>query len=136
MAEMRGNETVWSAASSATQFRLECPPDLIDGGNERLESVGSNHNHIGHSGRLVPGSFHANMNIFQSQAPSVGRFPDDLDLYTFMFDFFPSYRFRPQGTGHPLLIDEETGQGWTFEDTQHRVDLLAVGLREKLGISE
>lgn len=76
------------------------------------------------------------MTIFKSQAPSVGKFPDDLDLYTFMFHYFPAQRWRPQGTGHPLLIDEETGQKWTFEDTKYRVDLLAIGLREKLGISE
>ncbi|CAO1615029.1 unnamed protein product [Sympodiomycopsis kandeliae] len=74
--------------------------------------------------------------IFTSQAPPVDHFPDDLDLYTFMFEYFPSYRFRPQGTGLPLLIDEETGQSWTFEDTKYRIDLLAVGLREKLGIQD
>lgn len=35
-----------------------------------------------------------------------------------------------------MLIDEGTGQKWTFEQCKDRIDHLALGLHEKLGIGE
>ncbi|CAO1636440.1 unnamed protein product [Parajaminaea phylloscopi] len=74
------------------------------------------------------------MTIIQSEVKPLTSLPDDLDMYGFLFEHWPSYRYDPRGTGQPLLIDEGTGQRWTFEECQQRVDDLAVALRTKLGV--
>lgn len=74
--------------------------------------------------------------IFRSLAPKVDHFPDDLDLYSFIFDYFPVTRPDVRGTGIPLLIDEETGHSYTFEQVRERTDLLSVGLHRKTNVCE
>ncbi|PWN46142.1 acetyl-CoA synthetase-like protein [Ceraceosorus guamensis] len=76
------------------------------------------------------------MTIFKSSAPSVGRYPDDIDLYGFMFEHFPEDRPDPRGRSAALLIDDDTGAGLTFEQVKDKVDLLSVGLQQHLGIQD
>lgn len=74
--------------------------------------------------------------IFHPLAPSAGHFPDDVDMYSFMFGHFPKHRPDVRGTGLKLLIDEETGKGLTFEEIRERTDYLSVGLSQYTGVSE
>lgn len=51
-----------------------------------------------------------------------------------MFEYFPPNRPDIRGTGYPLVIDDDSGEKWSFEDMKERVDALAVGLREVCGV--
>ncbi|PWN94676.1 acetyl-CoA synthetase-like protein [Tilletiopsis washingtonensis] len=73
--------------------------------------------------------------VFRSAVPSHAPYPDDLDVYSFIFEHFPASRPDPRGRTQPLLVDDETGEGWTFEECKQRTDALSVGLREKCGVS-
>lgn len=74
--------------------------------------------------------------IYHPLAPSVEHLPDHLDMYSFIFDYFPASRPDIRGTGIPLLIDEETGVSYTFEQIRERTDALSVGLYHRAGVSE
>jgi 4-coumarate--CoA ligase len=80
-------------------------------------------------------SYKAENGIYKSLEKNVEHFPEDLDLYSFMFDYFPKQRPDIRKSGLAMLIDEETGSKYTFEDVRDRVDLLAVGLRERCGVT-
>ncbi|KAE8260373.1 hypothetical protein A4X13_0g372 [Tilletia indica] len=56
-----------------------------------------------------------------------------MDLYSFMFEYFPDNRPDLRGKGIPLLIDDDTGKSLTLEDMHERVDLLSLGMAEHLG---
>lgn len=73
--------------------------------------------------------------LYTSAAASPKEYPDDLTVYDFIFDYFPPSRPDLRNTGLPLLIDEETSQKWTFEETRENTDLLSLGLKEKCGIT-
>ncbi|KAE8260371.1 hypothetical protein A4X13_0g378 [Tilletia indica] len=73
------------------------------------------------------------MTIYTSKYPSVDHFPTDMDLYTFMFEYFPKNRPDPRGKRIPLLIDDDTGKSLTLEDMHERVDHLSLGMAENLG---
>ncbi|KAK0548098.1 hypothetical protein OC846_004617 [Tilletia horrida] len=62
--------------------------------------------------------------------------PDDVDLYGFFFDYWPSSRPDVRGSGVPLLIDEETGTRLTFEDIHARADALSLGLAESIPLAK
>ncbi|CAD6902008.1 unnamed protein product [Tilletia controversa] len=72
------------------------------------------------------------MMVYASKCPSVDHFPTDMDLYTFMFEYFPKNRPDPRGKRIPLLIDDETGKSLTIEDMHERADLLSLGMIEQL----
>ncbi|ETS60665.1 hypothetical protein PaG_04561 [Moesziomyces aphidis] len=72
--------------------------------------------------------------IFTSAAEPVKELPDHLDVYGFLFEYFPSSRPDTRNTGLPLFIDEQTAQQWTFEETKENTELLSVALAEKCGI--
>ncbi|KAE8214170.1 hypothetical protein CF327_g2418 [Tilletia walkeri] len=73
------------------------------------------------------------MTIYTSQCPSAHSFPTDMDLYSFMFEYFPDNRPDLRGKGIPLLIDDDTGKSLTLEDMHERVDLLSLGMAKHLG---
>jgi len=52
------------------------------------------------------------------------------------FSYFPSSRADLRKTGIKLLIDEETGQGFDFEELKQRTDALSIGFRKELGVGE
>ncbi|PWN49732.1 hypothetical protein IE53DRAFT_369523, partial [Violaceomyces palustris] len=58
--------------------------------------------------------------IHTSKYPSVDHFPDDVDIYTFLFEYFPKGRPDIRGTGIPLFIDEESGERYTFEEIKEK----------------
>nr|CDI56243.1 related to phenylacetyl-CoA ligase [Melanopsichium pennsylvanicum 4] len=72
--------------------------------------------------------------IFTSASPPVLEIPDDLDVYGFMYEYFPPSRPDLRNTGLPLFIDEETGQKWNFEEAREQTDLLSVALAQRCGI--
>ncbi|TKY87628.1 hypothetical protein EX895_003209 [Sporisorium graminicola] len=72
--------------------------------------------------------------IFTSTSEPVQEFPDDLDVYGCMYEYFPPTRPDLRNTGLPLLIDEETEQQWTFEQAKENTDLLSVALHARCGI--
>ncbi|CBQ70860.1 related to phenylacetyl-CoA ligase [Sporisorium reilianum SRZ2] len=72
--------------------------------------------------------------IFTSASEPVQELPDDLDVYSFMYEYFPATRPDVRNTNLPLLIDEATGQSWTFEQAKENTDLLSVALHERCGI--
>lgn len=80
-------------------------------------------------------SYKADNGIYRSLEGKVDHFPEDLDIYSFMFEYWPRVRADVRKTGLAMLIDEETGNKYTFEDVKERVDLLAVGLRERCGVT-
>ncbi|CAD6919131.1 unnamed protein product [Tilletia controversa] len=73
------------------------------------------------------------MTIYTSKYSPVEHFPTDMDLYSFMFEYFPKNRPDPRGKRIPLLIDDDTGKSLTLEDMHERVDLLSLGMVEHLG---
>ncbi|KAK0534388.1 hypothetical protein OC842_002651 [Tilletia horrida] len=73
------------------------------------------------------------MTIYTSKYASVDHFPTDMDLYTFMFEYFPKNRPDPRGKRVPLLIDDDTGFKLTLEDMHERVDALSLGMVDQLG---
>lgn len=80
-------------------------------------------------------SYKAENGIYKSLAKPVEKFPDDLDMYSFIFEYFPKFRCDVRKSGLAMFIDEETGFKYTFEDVKQRVDYLAVGMRENLGVT-
>jgi len=72
------------------------------------------------------------MTVYKSKYPSVDHYPTDLDLYSFMFEYFPEKRPDTRGKNIPLLIDDETGLKWTLEDMHERVDALSLGINSAL----
>ncbi|KAK0543464.1 hypothetical protein OC846_004618 [Tilletia horrida] len=71
------------------------------------------------------------MTIYTSAGPSVDHFPTDMDLYTFMFEYFPKNRPDVRGKRVPLLIDDDTGTKLTLEEIHERVDLLSLGMADR-----
>lgn len=80
-------------------------------------------------------SYHSENGVYKSLAKPVAQFPEDIDMYSFIFEWFPSFRPDVRKSGLAMFIDEETGNRYTFEDVKQRVDYLAVGLRERAGIT-
>lgn len=72
--------------------------------------------------------------IFASASEPVKELPDDLDVYGFIYEYFPPSRPDLRNTNLPLLIDEATGQQWTFGQAKENTDLLSVALSERCGI--
>lgn len=72
--------------------------------------------------------------IFTSASEPVKELPDNLDVYGFMYEYFPSTRPDMRNTGLPLFIDEETAQKWNFEECKENTDLLSVALAERCDI--
>lgn len=79
-------------------------------------------------------TYSAQDGVYKPLAKSVPHYPEDLDMYSFMFEYFPNYRADIRNKDLALFIDEETGNRYTFNDVKNRVDHLAVGLREKAGV--
>ena len=80
-------------------------------------------------------SYRSENGVYRSMAKPVDHFPEDIDMYSFIFEHFPRSRPDVRGSGQAMFIDEETGNRYTFEQVKERVDLLAVGLRECAGVS-
>ncbi|KAJ9478563.1 putative Oxalate--CoA ligase (putative) [Pseudozyma hubeiensis] len=72
--------------------------------------------------------------IFTSASEPVKELPDDLDVYGCMYEYFPPSRPDLRNTGLPLLIDEETAQEFTFQQSKEITDLLSVALSEVCGL--
>jgi acyl-CoA synthetase (AMP-forming)/AMP-acid ligase II len=84
----------------------------------------------------MPDSYKADSDgVYRTMAKNVDHLPDDMDMFTFMFDHFPSTRPDVRGTGLPLFIDEETGDKLTFEQTKERTELLSLGLHARVGVT-
>ncbi|PWN53984.1 hypothetical protein IE53DRAFT_365861 [Violaceomyces palustris] len=62
--------------------------------------------------------------------------PQDLDLYTFLFEYFPPGRPDPRGLNLPLLVEAETQLAWTLESFRERVDALSLALKTQLGLND
>jgi len=74
------------------------------------------------------------MTIYTNKVASIDHLPSDLDLYGFFFDYWPACRPDTRGSKIPLLIDDDTGISYTFEDIAARTDLLSLGLSKAVGI--
>ena len=72
--------------------------------------------------------------VYHSLGKSAEELPDNLDVYSFMFDYFPKSRPDVRKTGLGLIVDEETGNELNFEQLRQRVDLLSLGLYERIGV--
>lgn len=108
----------------------ECAHNHYNNNNNHPDpSSFPNRSHI----TLIPSLATGKM-IHTCKGPSVSHFPKDMDVYSFMFEYFPPQRPDVRNTGIAMIVDEESGQAWSFEQVKERVDLLSVGMRESCGV--